>query len=237
LLASIAPEGECVGLERDPALLAAARHQSGRLPVRFEAGDATQLPFADHSFDFVFARYLMMHLPSLETAVREMLRVARRGGKVMLVEPDFSFQAAHPPSWAYERLAQLLAALLPDPFIGRKLGHLLRQSGAGEVHLEAASGIEQGDSTVRRTWRMTVEAMGPAMLSKNILTAEELTALIAEFRRVEQDPGTVLLYNPVVCASTQIAARVVNKSRCPVLCTRRLSGLRYKDAAVRPPPF
>ena len=200
LLASVAPNAECVGLEKDAALLAAARRQSDEPRVCFQEGDATQLPFGDHSFDFVFARYLMMHLPEPGDAIREMLLVVRKGGTVMLIEPDFSFHATHPPSWAYERLPELLRALLPDPFIGRKLDHLLRQAGAGEIHLDAVARIEQGSSDVRRCWRLTVESMGPAMLAKNILTLEELAAVVAELRRVEDDINSVLLCNPNVCA-------------------------------------
>jgi SAM-dependent methyltransferase len=192
--------GECIGLERDPALVAAATEQSKGAPVRFKEGDATQIPFADKTFDFVFARYLLMHLSAPETAIREMLRVVRDGGAVMLMEPDFSFQACHPPSWAYDRIPSLLAALIPDPFIGRKLVHMLGAAGAREVHTDATSSIEYGKCDGRRTWRMSFEAMSPGLLTRGILTSPEYADLIAEFGRVEQDPDTVLLHNPIVCA-------------------------------------
>ena len=195
---------ECIGLELDAALITEAKRHVDGLAVRFEHGDARSIPFADGSFDFVFARYLMMHLPEPETVIREMMRVTRKGGTVMLVEPDFSFQASHPPSWAYERLPELLRALLPDPFIGRKLGHMLREAEANEVHMDAVLGIEHSASLIRRTWRLTVEAMGPALLANNILSPAELTALIEELTRAEQDPNTVLLYNPVVFAWAQV---------------------------------
>ena len=201
LIASVLPSvRECIGLELDPALVVEARRPGEGLPLRFEQGDAHAIPFADGSFDFVFARYLMMHLADPEAVIREMMRVTKKGGTIMLVEPDFSFQASHPPSWAYERLPELLRAALPDPFIGRKLGHILRQAKANDVHMHAVCGIEYSGSAVRRIWRLTIEAMVPALGARNILTPAELTALVEELTRAEQDPNTVFLHNPVVFA-------------------------------------
>jgi SAM-dependent methyltransferase len=45
------------------------------LPI---VGDATRLPFADASFDCVFCTEVLEHIPNLEAACREILRVARR---------------------------------------------------------------------------------------------------------------------------------------------------------------
>ena len=130
--------------------------------------------------------------------IRNMFRSVRQGGTVMAVEPDFSFQACHPSSWAYERLPALLAALLPDPFIGRKLVHLFREAGATDIKCEVHSEIETESALIRRTWRMTIEAMGSAMVARKILSHTDLDDLLAELRRVESDDTTVFLGNPNV---------------------------------------
>ena len=51
-LAEVIGAGECIGLEYDPALVDYAQTRPDNPPgVRFQQGDATQLPFPDASFD------------------------------------------------------------------------------------------------------------------------------------------------------------------------------------------
>lgn len=68
-----------VGLDFSSEAVAIARRRV--LGVRFEQGDAQDLPFADGSFDAVLCGYGLMHLPDPGTALAEMLRVLRPGGR------------------------------------------------------------------------------------------------------------------------------------------------------------
>ena len=63
MLAAQFPEAEVTGLEYDTNLIAFARAQPDNGKVRFEQGDATELPFSDEEFDLVFTRYLLVHIP------------------------------------------------------------------------------------------------------------------------------------------------------------------------------
>lgn len=49
-------------------------------------GDVRYLPFRDESFDFVILLDVLEHVPNVEDALREALRVARRG--VVISYPD-----------------------------------------------------------------------------------------------------------------------------------------------------
>lgn len=50
--------------------------------------DACRLPFADDTFDLVFARGLLHHLPDPEAGAREMARVLRPGGVAIALDPN-----------------------------------------------------------------------------------------------------------------------------------------------------
>jgi ubiquinone/menaquinone biosynthesis C-methylase UbiE len=74
-----------VGLDLHATTLALAREHIGRAvgvgPISFVRGDALALPFADRSVDYVTCSMFLHHLTDEDAAraVREMLRVARRG--------------------------------------------------------------------------------------------------------------------------------------------------------------
>lgn len=66
------------GLDLDAAMLAVARQRTPA-GIHWLQGDATQLPFADRSFDHVVALTSLCFVPDWPRAVAEMVRVARRG--------------------------------------------------------------------------------------------------------------------------------------------------------------
>jgi SAM-dependent methyltransferase len=53
-------------------------------------GDAQSLPFADGSFDLVVSCETIEHLPDASSAIREMYRVTRPGGKLFLTTPNYA---------------------------------------------------------------------------------------------------------------------------------------------------
>ncbi|MDT0165417.1 demethylmenaquinone methyltransferase [Actinotalea sp. AC32] len=57
-----------------------------RPDLPFTAGDATRLPFADASFDAVTISFGLRNVVDTEGALREMLRVTRPGGRLVVTE-------------------------------------------------------------------------------------------------------------------------------------------------------
>jgi ubiquinone/menaquinone biosynthesis C-methylase UbiE len=69
-----------VGVDISPGMLASARKRG----FDVVCGDATRLPFADESFDLVYSYKVLAHVQDIERALREMSRVTRRGGHLVL---------------------------------------------------------------------------------------------------------------------------------------------------------
>ena len=85
--ARLAGQGlEVTGLDRDPEMLAAARAKAPG--ARLVEGDATALPFGGGEFDLAVAVTLFCFLDAAErqAAARELLRVVRPGGRVVVGE-------------------------------------------------------------------------------------------------------------------------------------------------------
>ena len=68
-----------------PMLEVAGRRKTGDNPV-FIQGDALQIPFPDNSFDVVTMGYGLRNLASWESGLAEMWRVAKPGGRVIILE-------------------------------------------------------------------------------------------------------------------------------------------------------
>jgi demethylmenaquinone methyltransferase/2-methoxy-6-polyprenyl-1,4-benzoquinol methylase len=86
----LGPDGEVIGTDFSTRMLelattkAADAKVSGR--VRFEVANALELPYPDHAFDAVTVGFGARNFASLEQGLREMIRVAKPGGRVVVLE-------------------------------------------------------------------------------------------------------------------------------------------------------
>lgn len=89
LICAAASQGaEVTGIDPDPAMLAAARSRVSRagLQATYLDGRVERLPFPDASFDVVASITVLCFVPDAAGAVREMARVLRPNGRLVLGE-------------------------------------------------------------------------------------------------------------------------------------------------------
>jgi demethylmenaquinone methyltransferase/2-methoxy-6-polyprenyl-1,4-benzoquinol methylase len=82
----VAPDGEVVGSDFSPEMLARARAKAGASRARFELGDALALPYADDSFDAATVAFGVRNFSELDRGLAELVRVVRPGGRVVVLE-------------------------------------------------------------------------------------------------------------------------------------------------------
>lgn len=83
--------GHVTGIDLSSTMLAEANRRTAgtSLPVTFESGDMTRLPFPDASFDAVHVKLVRFHCPDLDAADDEIVRVTRPGGRIAIFDYDF----------------------------------------------------------------------------------------------------------------------------------------------------
>jgi ubiquinone/menaquinone biosynthesis C-methylase UbiE len=96
------------GMDMTPAMLArAAQHAAalGLTNVTWRQGDATQLPFPDAAFSIVHTRFSFHHFLDPLAALKEMVRVCRPGGRVVVCDSQASTDPAK--AAAFNKLERL----------------------------------------------------------------------------------------------------------------------------------
>jgi SAM-dependent methyltransferase len=87
LAASQITGGRVIGIDHLPGMLERARakaHQSGSDVLRFRQMDAACLEFPEGSFDVALSLFALLHFPEPLAAIREMHRVLRPGGRIVI---------------------------------------------------------------------------------------------------------------------------------------------------------
>ncbi len=82
------PDCEITGVDISPGMLARARQRAQELevPVKLAEGDVQDLQYADQSFDTVVATCVFCTVPDPVMGLKEVRRVCKAGGKILLLE-------------------------------------------------------------------------------------------------------------------------------------------------------
>jgi len=130
-----------VGVERSEEQRAAAdrlAREAGETDfAEFRAGEAESLPLAPSergSFDLVHTRFVLEHVRDPLAVVREMVRAARPGGRIVLEDDDHDILRLWPEPDGFADLWKCYSGTYTrigrDPIVGRRLVSLLSEAGA-----------------------------------------------------------------------------------------------------------
>jgi ubiquinone/menaquinone biosynthesis C-methylase UbiE len=96
LAEAVGPGGEVVGVDTSPQMLEWAKTQAEKAKlggrIKFQEGDVRALPFEDAGFDLVWCSRVVHGLNDQLAGVRELVRVIRPGGRLVLREGGLPLQ-------------------------------------------------------------------------------------------------------------------------------------------------
>ncbi len=187
-LADAVAPGPTVGIDPDPA-----RVEGGPLTVVTARGE--HLPFADASFDAVFACAVMQHVADPEVILGEVRRVARPGAVVGIADADWDGFLVHPPDPLLHRGQDVLREIRStgDPGVGKRLRHLMATTGFERVVATARTNADGGAGTVAAGAFRAASFEAPTAVaiatSIGASTAAEMAAIAEAWRTWGTSPG------------------------------------------------
>jgi ubiquinone/menaquinone biosynthesis C-methylase UbiE len=97
LAALVAQSGAVVGVDSNESMLAEARRRSidTSLPIVFRRGDITRLDLDDAIADATRCERVLQHLTDPHTAIVELVRITKPGGRVVVIDTDWGMHAVH----------------------------------------------------------------------------------------------------------------------------------------------
>ena len=132
-----------VGLDISEGMLAIGRQKIKQkhldTMISLEKGDSTNIPFSDNSFDAVTVAFGVRNFDDLEKGLREMLRVTKPGGKVVILE--FSMPEKFPIKQLYSFYSRKIM-----PVIGQLLS---RQRAAYEYLPDSVRQFPHGKAFIK----------------------------------------------------------------------------------------
>ncbi len=149
------PHSKVYGVDFVPRMIEYARVKTTGLShnekISFCLGDGMFLPFADNSFDAAVIAFGLRNIPDRSGALKEMVRVVRPGGKVLVLEMTFPGSLGLRPffNWYLNRMIPFVGGLisrnpgayryLPDSIRDflhpDELSDLFRQAGLTDVQV------------------------------------------------------------------------------------------------------
>jgi SAM-dependent methyltransferase len=191
----VGSEGYVVGIDASAAQLAQARERMppGGTNIHFVEASATEMGLPPAWFDLVYCRFLLLHLPEPERALREMWSLLKPNGIVVCEDGDLTSADSEPPS-ALDAFADLWGWLGPargvDYTLGRRLFHMVQAAGfsAPEITFNQPV-LARGEN--KRFLELSVAEAGPAFVEAGLITAEELESTLVEMRRLNADEAVL----------------------------------------------
>lgn len=179
-LIKLVPNSPMTCVELDPTLIDKAKaYLKGKpsQPITFIEGSLLETNLPSNQFDFAYARFLFQHLPDPVSAAKEILRLLKPGGKLLICDIDDDlFGLFEPPLPEFkpvlEAFGKAQAARSGDRHIGRKLSDILQTAGftTPEVDCIASHSANRGIGSYLQ--HLNPDRMRP-LVDKGLLSDED----------------------------------------------------------------
>lgn len=199
------PRIRVVGVERSPEFAATARGRvATESSISIVTADVMDACLGDGEFDVTFCRYLLEHVSAPEAVAREMVRVTKPGGRIVVQENDLRHVIYHPEVFGHgevlEAFCKLQMSMGGDPFIGRKLFSLFDLEEVEHIDVDMSPEIHSARQPERyRAWLSNAirifAGAADEMVERGLIEREQVDAVLGLMAARLEEPRGIALFH------------------------------------------
>lgn len=181
----VSPDGAVVGLDASAVMVAEAtrRSEGPDLAVEFIQGDCQAIPFPDETFDGCRAERLFQHITDPELALAELIRVARPGAMIVVVDTDHGMMALNGSDRDLtQRILGAWASAITNGWMGRQLPGLFARHDLRDISIiptaTAHTALEPHRGALRRC--------ADIAMRRGVISPDEAAAFLDELEALDQ---------------------------------------------------
>lgn len=198
-LLDLLPRSSVTAVEIDPVL-----HQKAKQYLQDKAGDCVSFIQASildtglpaNSFDFAIARLVLCHIPTPVDAAKEIFRLLKPGGKLIIIDSDTDLLGITEPSSStpliMEKFQQYITSRGGDPLAGRHLCRILSKAGFTHIDLEAV--VSHSDILGLEAFQSLLDS-GPLfqLVKFGLLSEQEIQGFIVSRKKFLDSPHPLIM--------------------------------------------
>ncbi|MBW6474712.1 MAG: methyltransferase domain-containing protein [Anaerolineaceae bacterium] len=183
--------GEVYGVDYDEAMITEAEQRTQKAGistwVKHKHSDATSLPFETGYFDSCRSERLFQHLLNPSIALKEMARVTKENGWVVVMDTDWGSGGIDTIEIDIERrLARFMSDnLYHNGYAGRQLYRLFKKQGLMNVSFDVLPLVVTNYTFARQIWSLDI--LECQAVEKKVVTEGEVKKIQMAFEQADAD--------------------------------------------------